>query len=88
VSSPNEVRLSSLAEGAHASVTRVSEVAEREAPRLLAYLDQRDLTPGREVRILEADDVGRTLRVRVADQDVTLSHETASKIWVVPLPAS
>ena len=80
-----EVRLSTLAAGRRASVTRVSEVAEREAPPLLAYLHQRDLTPGREVEVLEADEVGRTLRVRVGgSRDVTLSHETASKIWALP----
>ena len=83
--SPREMRVSSLPSGARAAITRVSEVAEREAPLLLAYLDQRDLTPGREVSILEVDDVGRTLRVRVVDKDVTLSHETASKIWAVSL---
>src|SRR6266571_3592769 len=82
--SARETRLSSLAAGDRASITRVSEVAEREAPLLLAYLHQRDLTPGRKIRVLEADDVGKTLRVRVADRDVTLSHETASKVWAVP----
>ena len=80
---PKEVRLSSLRTGDSASVTRVSEVAEREAPLLLNYLHQRDLTPGREVKVLEADEVGKTLRVRVADREVTLSHETASKVWAV-----
>ena len=84
VASPRETRLSTLAAGARANITRVSEVAEREAPLLLAYLHKRDLTPGREVRVLEADDIGKTLRVRVADQEVTLSHETASKVWAVP----
>ena len=84
---PNEVRLSSLRIGDRARVTRVSEVAEREAPLLLSYLHQRDLTPGREVRVLEADEVGKTLRVRVADRDVTLSHETASKVWAVATEA-
>jgi DtxR family Mn-dependent transcriptional regulator len=79
-----EVRLSALAAGDRASITRVSEVAEREAPPLLAYLHQRDLTPGREVEVVDADEVGRTVRVRVgAGRDVTLSHETASKIWTV-----
>ena len=82
--SPRETRVSSLRSGARATITRVSEVAEREAPRLLAYLDQRDLTPGREISVLEADEVGRTIRVRVAEQDVTLSHDTSSKIWAVP----
>jgi DtxR family Mn-dependent transcriptional regulator len=84
VASPREIRLSSLGAGERATITRVSEVAEREAPLLLAYLSQRDLTPGREVNVLEADAVGKTLRVRVAERDVTLSHETGSKIWAVP----
>jgi DtxR family Mn-dependent transcriptional regulator len=79
-----EARLSTLRAGSTATITRVSEVAEREAPPLLAYLHQRDLTPGREVSVLEADEVSNTLRVRVADRDVTLSHETASKVWAVP----
>src|SRR5207302_1250498 len=79
-----EARLSSLAPGQGATITRVSEVAEREAPLLLAYLSQRDLTPGREVSVEETDVVGKTLRVRVAERDVTLSDETASKIWAVP----
>ena len=82
--SPRETRVSSLRSGARATITRVSEVAEREAPRLLAYLDQRDLTPGREISVLAADEVGKTIRVRVAEQDVTLSHDTASKIWAIP----
>jgi DtxR family Mn-dependent transcriptional regulator len=79
----HEVRLSSLAGGDRARLTRVSEVAEREAPRLLTYLQQRDLTPGRDVEVVEADDVGKTLRVKIAAREVTLSHETASKVWVV-----
>ena len=78
-----EVRLSSLKTGDRARLTRVSEVAEREAPRLLAYLHDRNLTPAREISVIDADEVGKTLRVRVADREVTLSHETASKIWAV-----
>ncbi len=79
----DEVRLSTLREGVRARITRVSEVAEREAPALLAYLAQRDLTPGREVVVAEVDGVGRTVRVRVAERDVTMSRETASKLWAV-----
>src|ERR1041384_3899389 len=79
----DETRLSSLKAGDRASITRVSEVAEREAPPLLAYLHQRDLTPRREVQVLETDEVGKTLRVAVAGREVTLSHETASKIWAI-----
>jgi DtxR family transcriptional regulator, Mn-dependent transcriptional regulator len=81
--SGKEVRLSSLRTGDSARLTRVSEVAEREAPRLLAYLHDRKLTPAREISVMDADEVGKTRRVRVADREVTLSHETASKVWAV-----
>jgi DtxR family Mn-dependent transcriptional regulator len=84
VASPKEMKLSSLPAGSNASLTRVSEVAEREAPPLLAYLHQRDLTPGRKVKVLEVDEVAKTLRVGVADKEITLSHETAGKLWAVP----
>ncbi len=79
-----EVRVSSLAAGDRASITRVSEVAEREAPLLLAYLDERELTPGREIQLIEVDQVGRTVRLRIREAEVTLSHETAAKLWAVP----
>jgi Fe2+ transport system protein FeoA len=52
---------------------------------LLAYLHKRDLTPGREITVIETDEVGKTMRVRVAKKEVTLSFETASKVWAVPL---
>jgi DtxR family Mn-dependent transcriptional regulator len=81
--SGKEVRLSSLKTGDRATLTRVSEVAEREAPRLLAYLHDRNLTPAREISVIDADEIGKTLRIRVADREVTLSHETASKVWAV-----
>ncbi|HYL08158.1 MAG TPA: metal-dependent transcriptional regulator [Candidatus Udaeobacter sp.] len=79
-----EVRLSALPSGGRAEITRVSEVAEREAPALLAYLHERGLTPGREVSIAEVDAVGKTLRLKAGQREVTLSHETASKVWAVP----
>jgi DtxR family transcriptional regulator, iron-dependent repressor len=81
---PEEVRLATLRAGTRASISRVSEVAEREAPLLLAYLHERNLTPGRAIKVLEVDDVARTLRVRAAGREVTLSHETAAKLWAVP----
>jgi DtxR family Mn-dependent transcriptional regulator len=82
---PNEVRLTNVQAGARASITRVSEVAEREAPLLLAYLHQRHLTPGREIKVIEIDEVARTVRVQVVDREITLSHETAAKLWAVPV---
>ena len=80
----HEVRLAGLRAGEDAQLTRVSEVAEREAPRLLTYLHERGLVPGRRLRVIEVDDVGRTIQVKAADRELTLSHETASKLWAVP----
>jgi len=84
VAMPKEVRLSSLEHGTRASVSRVSEVAEREAPTLLNYLHERGLTPGRDIAVLEVDGVARTITVRAGKRSVTLSHDTAAKLWVVP----
>ncbi len=81
---PREVRLAGLKAGTKASVSRVSEVAEREAPMLLTYLHERGLTPGREISVVEVDGVGRTIRIRAGKRSVTLSHDTAAKLWVVP----
>jgi DtxR family Mn-dependent transcriptional regulator len=81
---PREVRLATLESGTRASVSRVSEVAEREAPTLLTYLHERGLTPGRELAVIEVDGVARTIRVRAGKRSVTLSHDTAAKLWVVP----
>lgn len=80
----SEVRLSKLRHGDMAEINRISEVAEREAPALLRYLLDRRLVPNARVEVLEVDDVGRTLRLQVADREVTLSHETAGKVWVLP----
>jgi DtxR family Mn-dependent transcriptional regulator len=84
VALPREVRLATLESGKHASVSRVSEVAEREAPTLLNYLHERGLTPGRELAVIEVDGVARTIRIRAGKRSVTLSHDTAAKLWVVP----
>ena len=81
-----ERRLSGLGPGS-GTVTRISEVAEREAPTLLHYLHERNLVPGSAVEILESDQVGRTLRIKAVDRELTLSWETAAKIWVLPQPA-
>ncbi len=79
------VRLSTLGEGGAATVSRISEVAEREAPALLRYLLDRRLVPGTRLDVMEVDPVGRTLRVIAADREITLSHETAGKVWVEPV---
>jgi len=81
----DEVRLSTVAADSAATVSRISEVAEREAPALLRYLLERRVVPGMRLEVLEVDPVGRTMRIRAADRDLTLSHETAAKVWVEPV---
>lgn len=83
----DERRLSQLPEGARVTVHRISEVAEREAPALLRYLQDRQLTPGRPVRIAEVDEVGQTVRIDVGEREVTLSAATAARVWAVPAGA-
>lgn len=80
----DERRLAELAEGERVTLHRISEVAEREAPALLRYLLDRKLVPGARLRVAEVDDVGGTLRVQVGDDEVTISTDTAGRIWAVP----
>jgi DtxR family Mn-dependent transcriptional regulator len=78
----NEVRLSALQPGDIGTITRISEVAQREAPPLLQYLHERGLHPGTRSTIEEVDEVGRTIQLRAARR-LTLSTETAAKLSVV-----
>lgn len=81
---PGEMRLSGLGPGSQAVVSRISEVAEREAPALLGYLAERRLIPGSRLEVVDVDPIGHTQRVRLADREVTLSRETSAKISVLP----
>jgi DtxR family Mn-dependent transcriptional regulator len=78
----NELRLSALRPGETGTITRISEVAQREAPPLLQYLHDRGLHPGTRITVEEVDEVGRTIQLRAARR-LTLSTETASKLSVV-----
>ena len=79
----NELRLSALRPGDSGTITRISEVAQREAPPLLQYLHDRGLHPGTRITVEVVDEVGRTIQLRAARR-LTLSTETASKLSVVP----
>ena len=78
----NELRLSALRPGETGTITRISEVAQREAPPLLQYLHDRGLHPGTRITVEEVDEVGRTIQLWAAHR-LTLSTETASKLSVV-----
>src|SRR5437763_13934383 len=70
--------------GGAATVTRISEVAEREAPPLLHYLHERNLVPGTRLTVLEVDAVANTIRLVIADRELALGLDTAAKVWVLP----
>lgn len=78
----NELRLSALKAGQTGTITRISEVAQREAPPLLQYLHDRGLKPGTRIQVQEVDEVGQTIQLRAA-RTLTLSTDTASKLSVV-----
>jgi DtxR family Mn-dependent transcriptional regulator len=82
---PGEVQLSRASAGG-ATVTRISEVAEREAPPLLTYLHERNLVPGTRLSIRGRDEVANTIRLEAAGREVVLGLDTAGKVWVLPDP--
>src|SRR5947209_10169411 len=62
----NEFRLSALKPGETATITRISEVAQREAPPLLQYLHDRGLKPGTRITVREVDEIGRPMHLQPA----------------------
>lgn len=80
---PAEARLSSFGAGERVRVTRISEVAEREAPVLLSYLGERGIVPGARVEVLERDPLGDTVHLQAGDRDLTISVRTAEKVWAL-----
>ena len=76
------VRLDLLHPGAPATVVRISEVAEHEAPQLLLLLHDLGVTPGRRVEVVTP---GTPLRVRVEGDSVDVDGGAARAVWVAPL---
>ncbi len=75
------LRLDRLAPGVTASVVRISEVAEHEAPQLLRRLHELGVTPEHRVVVRTA---GRSLLVEVEGQEpaVELDEGAARTVWV------
>lgn len=65
-----------------ATVRRISEVAEHEAPALLSMLAEHAIREGSEVTVINADAAPGDLAIVVVDQPLTLSLEAAQTIWV------
>jgi DtxR family Mn-dependent transcriptional regulator len=75
------VRLDLLPPGAPATVVRISEVAEHEAPQLLLLLHELGVTPGRTLTVRTA---GATLAVEVEGRLVEVDQGAARAVWVAP----
>src|SRR3989442_1296130 len=83
---PNELRLSALKPGETGTVTRISEVAQREAPRLLQYLLDRGLMTGTRIAGRAVGERGRTPQRRAARR---LSLSTAiARLQAAPTATS
>jgi DtxR family Mn-dependent transcriptional regulator len=83
------VRLSTVSEGAQATILCVSEVVEDEE-NLILYLHDKRLTPGTQLTVVSLISEGKaehsngadTITLRVDDGDVSISKAVASKLWV------
>jgi DtxR family Mn-dependent transcriptional regulator len=76
------VALADLEPGIAATVRRISEVAEHEAPALLAMLAEHGIHEGSEVSVVESNVGPNDLALSVAGEELTLSLGAAQLIWV------
>jgi DtxR family Mn-dependent transcriptional regulator len=65
-----------------ATVRRISEVAEHEAPALLSMLAEHAIKEGSEVKVVASDPDSTDVALVVAGESLTLSLEAALLIWV------
>jgi DtxR family transcriptional regulator, Mn-dependent transcriptional regulator len=83
------VRLSTLTDGAKATILLISEVVEDEEA-LILYLHEKGLTPGTPLTVLSQDAGNNSgledeedFPLQVEDHEVCISKAVASKIWVI-----
>ena len=76
------VQLAELAPGTPASVRRISEVAEHDAPDLLRRLDSHGLVTGAKVAVAPDGASEDAVTVNIGDRTMALGTSTARLIWV------
>jgi DtxR family Mn-dependent transcriptional regulator len=76
------VALADLEPGTQATVRRISEVAEHDAPALLSMLAQHHIHEGSDVTVIESDVGPLEVALTVRGEPLTLSLEAAQLIWV------
>ncbi|HEY5103680.1 MAG TPA: metal-dependent transcriptional regulator [Acidimicrobiales bacterium] len=79
------VALADLEPGTPATVRRISEVAEHEAPALLSMLTEHSIKEGSEVKMTASTPKRHEVAITVAGEPLTLSIEAAQLIWVEAL---
>ncbi|HSP65436.1 MAG TPA: metal-dependent transcriptional regulator [Candidatus Deferrimicrobium sp.] len=77
-------RLVELASGVESRVFRISEVAEHDAPQLLAVLHDGGVVPQARIRVAERGE--GQLRLVVEGHPVVLSEGVAAAVWVESAP--
>jgi DtxR family transcriptional regulator, Mn-dependent transcriptional regulator len=75
------VALADLDPGARATVRRISEVAEHDAPQVLRQLEAFGLVPGVSVTIGDGDPGLGAIAVEVGDETVALGLAVAQLVW-------
>jgi len=78
------VALADLDPGARATVRRISEVAEHDAPQVLRQLEAFGLLPGVSVTIGDGDPGLGAIAVEVGDETVALGLAVAQLVWAEP----
>jgi Fe2+ transport system protein FeoA len=76
------VALADLEPATPATVRRISEVAEHDAPALLSMLAEHAIHEGSEVEVVNADVGPGELALSVRGEPLVLSLEAAQLIWV------
>ncbi|HEX6843518.1 MAG TPA: metal-dependent transcriptional regulator [Actinomycetota bacterium] len=78
------VALADLEPGARATVRRISEVAEHDAPQVLRQLEAFGLVPGEEIAIGEGAPSLGAIAVLVGKEIVALGLDVARLVWAEP----
>jgi len=76
------VALADLEPGTSATVRRISEVAEHDAPALLSMLAEHSISEGTDVTVIKSDVGPNEVALTVRGVPLTLSLDAAQLIWV------
>jgi DtxR family transcriptional regulator, Mn-dependent transcriptional regulator len=77
----SERRLVDAAEGESLTLHRVAQSGETE-PGLLLYLEERGLTPGVRLEVIETAPFNGPIIVQLGDRKIPLGRELAAMVWV------